>query len=152
MVEKESPPHAGGDGKNSDGKGIEIGSGVHETLARCDLRDVEAAVKLFPPGGKFIRTALAHKLMKRVLAADEYHRETPVVWQSPDGLMEGYIDLLFREGKKLVVVDYKTDANPDARLYAAQLAAYANALHAITGLQVAERLLFFLATGELVAV
>ena len=66
--------------------------------------------------------------------------------------MEGYIDLLFREGKRLVVVDYKTDAKPNARLYAAQLGAYANALEAITGQKVAEKLLFFLATGEVVAV
>ena len=160
-VEKEPPPHVGGygegghgngGGESGHGGGLEIGRGVHEALARCDLRDVEAAVKLFPPGGKFIRAALTHKLMKRVLAADEFHREAPIVWQSPDGLMEGYIDLMFREGERLVVVDYKTDAKPDASLYAAQLAAYANALQAITGQHVAEKLLFFLATGQLVAV
>ncbi|MCX6907676.1 MAG: PD-(D/E)XK nuclease family protein, partial [Verrucomicrobia bacterium] len=134
------------------GGGIEIGRGVHEALARCDLRDVEAAVKLFPAGDKFIRAALTHKLMKRVLAADEFHRELPIVWQSPDGLMEGYIDLLFREGERLVVVDFKTDAKPDPKLYAAQLTAYADALNAITGKEVVERLLFFLASGKLVAV
>ena len=134
------------------GGGLEIGRGVHEALARCDLRDVEAAVKLFPAGEKFIRTALTHDLMKRVLAADEFHREVPIVWQSPDGLMEGYIDLLFREGERLVVVDYKTDAKPEPKLYAAQLAAYADALAAITGKRVAEKLLFFLTSGELVKV
>ena len=134
------------------GGGIEIGRGVHKTLACCDLRDVEAAVKLFPAGEKFIRAALTHKLMKRVLAADEFHREMPVVWQSPDGLMEGYIDLLFREGEGLVVVDYKTDAKPDPKLYAAQLAAYADALKAITGQRVAEKLLFFLGSGDVVTV
>ena len=132
--------------------GIEIGRGVHEALARCDLRDVEAAVKLFPAGEKFIRAALDHPLTKRVLEADEFHREVPVVWRSPDGLMEGYIDLLFREGDRLVVVDYKTDAKPDAKLYAAQLAAYGDALKAITGRQVSEKLLFFLADGKLTAV
>jgi len=132
--------------------GLAMGRGVHEALARCDLRDMEAAVKLFPPGGKFIRTALEHKLMKRVLSADEHHREVPVVWRSPDGLMEGYIDLLFREGERLVVVDYKTDAKPDPKLYAAQLAAYADALKAITGRRVAEKLLLFLGSGELVSV
>ncbi|MCX6900150.1 MAG: UvrD-helicase domain-containing protein [Verrucomicrobia bacterium] len=134
------------------GGGLEIGCGVHEALARCDLRDVEAAVKLFPAGEKFIRAALTHKLMKRVLAADECHREMPVVWQSPDGLMEGYIDLLFREGEQLIVVDYKTDAKPDPTLYAPQLAAYADALKAITGQRVAEKLLFFLSSGDVVTV
>lgn len=140
-----------GSARKSNG-GLEMGRGVHEALARCDLRDVEAAVKLFPPGEKFIRAALTHTLMKRVLAADEYHREVPVVWQSPDGLMEGYIDLLFREGERLVVVDYKTDAEPDPKLYHAQLGAYAGALKATTGRRVAERLLLFLGSGELVTV
>jgi ATP-dependent helicase/nuclease subunit A len=146
-VEGKPPPHVGGYGK-----GIERGRGVHEALARCDLRDAEAAAKLYPPGEKLIRTALDHKLMKRVLAADEFHREVPVVWQSPDGLMEGCVDLLFKEGKRLVVVDYKTDSKPDPALYTAQLAAYAKALQAITGLPIAEKLLFFLATGEVMAV
>jgi ATP-dependent exoDNAse (exonuclease V) beta subunit len=130
------------------GGGIEIGRGVHEALARCDLRDVEAAVKLFPAGEKLIRAALTHELMKRVLAADEFHREMPVVWQSPDGLLEGYIDLLFREGDGLVIVDYKTDAKPDARLYQGQLAAYAAAVEAITGRRVVEKMLFFLSAGS----
>lgn len=134
------------------GGGVEIGRGVHEALARCDLRDVEAAVKLFAPGEKFIRTALTHDLMKRVLASDEFHREVPIVWQSPDGLMEGYIDLLFREGDRLIVVDYKTDAKPDPELYATQLASYADALKAISGKHVAEKLLFFLSSGKVVTV
>jgi ATP-dependent exoDNAse (exonuclease V) beta subunit len=134
------------------GGGLEIGRSVHEALAHCDLRDAEAAAKLFPPGAELIRAALTHPLMTRVLAADEFHREVPVVWQSPDGLMEGYIDLLFREGDRLVIVDYKTDAKPEPKLYTAQLAAYADALQAITGLRVAEKLLFFLSSGKVVAV
>jgi len=141
------PPYVGGYGE-----GIAVGLGVHEALARCDLRDVEGAVKLFPEGEKLIRSALTHPLMKRVLAADEFHREVPVVWQSPDGLMEGYVDLLFREGDKLVIVDYKTDAQPDPKLYAAQLAAYAQAVEAVTKQRVAEKLLFFLSTGEVAVV
>jgi ATP-dependent helicase/nuclease subunit A len=66
--------------------------------------------------------------------------------------MEGYMDLLFREGDKLVIVDYKTDAKPDAKLYAAQLAAYAQAVEAITKQRVVEKLLFFLSTGEVAVV
>lgn len=133
--------------RGAHGGGVEIGRGVHDALARCDLRDVEAAVKLFPPGEKLIRTALTHPLMKRVLAAKEFHREAPVVWQSPEGLMEGYIDLLFCEDAKLVIVDYKTDKKPNARLYADQLTAYAAAVEAVTGMRVSEKLLFFLSAG-----
>ncbi len=128
-------------------EGIEIGRGVHEALAACDPRDVDGAVKLFPVGEKLIRRALTHELTKRILAADEWHREVPVVWQSPEGLMEGCLDVLFREGDRLVIVDYKTDAQPEPKLYAEQLAAYARAVEAVMGMKVAERLLFFLATG-----
>jgi ATP-dependent exoDNAse (exonuclease V) beta subunit len=52
----------------------------------------------------------------------------------------------------LVIVDNKTDAKPEPKLYTAQLAAYADALQAITGLRVAEKLLFFLSSGKVVAV
>ena len=66
--------------------------------------------------------------------------------------MEGYIDLLFREGDRLIVVDYKTDVKSDPELYASQLASYADALKAISGKHVAEKLLFFLSSGKVVPV
>lgn len=142
-----------GIGTSATAGGIEIGRGVHEALAACDPRDADGAVKLFPPGEKLIRRALSHELTKRILAADEWHREAPVVWRSPDDLlMEGYLDVLFREGDRWVIVDYKTDAKPEPKLYAEQLAAYGRAVEAVTGMKVAERLLFFLATGAVAKV
>jgi ATP-dependent exoDNAse (exonuclease V) beta subunit len=64
--------------------------------------------------------------------------------------MEGKIDLLFREGKRWVLVDYKTDAVIDATAHATQLRAYRDALNKTAGIQVEELLVFFLRTGEVV--
>jgi ATP-dependent helicase/nuclease subunit A len=69
-----------------------------------------------------------------------------------DGIiLEGYVDLVFRDDDGLVVVDYKTDAvqgaELDARLahYRVQAAAYALAVAAATGERVARCVLCLLA-------
>jgi ATP-dependent exoDNAse (exonuclease V) beta subunit len=67
-----------------------------------------------------------------------------------DRVLEGVVDLLYRDDDGLVVVDYKTDAVPlsayAARVdfYRPQLAAYAAAVEAATGEQVARCVLLFL--------
>jgi ATP-dependent helicase/nuclease subunit A len=73
-------------------------------------------------------------------------------------LLQGMVDLYFREGDALVIVDYKTDrvegqALQDRALsYRPQLRVYAMALARITGLPVKEALLYFLHTGTIVSV
>ena len=62
--------------------------------------------------------------------------------------MDGKIDLLFREGEHWTLVDYKTDAIPDAERYRPQLEAYCEALKRVAGVEVNDVVLFFLATGE----
>ena len=61
--------------------------------------------------------------------------------------MEGRVDLLFTDDNgDLVVVDFKTDADPSPQTVAAfrrQLAVYARALTDATGLAVARRVLVF---------
>ena len=51
-----------------------------------------------------------------------------------------------------MLVDYKTDAQPAAERYRAQMQAYATALRQVAGIVVAEQWLFFLQTGEMVSV
>ncbi|MEX0907937.1 MAG: PD-(D/E)XK nuclease family protein, partial [Gemmatimonadota bacterium] len=69
-------------------------------------------------------------------------------------LVEGRIDLLFREPGGWVLVDYKSDAAGSAvpldllQQYEAQLHLYAAAWERLTGEPVAERVLLFTATGE----
>ena len=121
---------------------MELGVVVHEALERMD------ATGLPDEARQWVERALRSDLLKRVGQADEVYRELPVT----AGTLEGKIDLLFREGKKWVLVDYKTDAQPDAERYRAQMQAYATALRQVAGIAVAEQWLFFLKTGEMVSV
>jgi hypothetical protein len=68
-----------------------------------------------------------------------------------DLVLEGYVDLVFRDDDGLVVVDYKTDAvgdeaSLDARLahYRVQIGAYAHAIQEATGEPVVRGILCFL--------
>jgi ATP-dependent exoDNAse (exonuclease V) beta subunit len=78
-------------------------------------------------------------------------RETYVGTVVDDTLVEGFVDLLYRDDDGLVVVDYKTDAwGTDAHLdakverYSVQLQAYASALTTALGQPVARAVLLFL--------
>lgn len=70
--------------------------------------------------------------------------------------LQGVIDLYYIKDGEIVLVDFKTDrvqpedASPPAALeqYAVQLACYKDALEKITGLRVAEAVLYFLRTGK----
>ena len=83
-------------------------------------------------------------------AARPHWRETYVGTVVGDRVLEGFIDLLYRDEDGLVIVDYKTDAVPVAALdqrvafYRPQMAAYAAALEAATGEPVARCVLLFL--------
>jgi ATP-dependent exoDNAse (exonuclease V) beta subunit len=67
-----------------------------------------------------------------------------------DTVLEGIVDLLYRDDDGLVIVDYKTDAVPHSALstrvafYRPQMAAYAAALAAAAGEPVARCVLLFL--------
>jgi ATP-dependent helicase/nuclease subunit A len=72
-----------------------------------------------------------------------------------DHAVEGYVDLLYETADGLALVDYKTDAvsgpaDVDAKVarYRHQLAAYALALEATTGLAVVSATLVFCTAGE----
>jgi len=122
--------------------GLDLGVVVHAALERMD------ATGLPDEARELVERALQSELFNRVGAADEVYRELPFA----AGPLEGKIDLLFREGDRWVLVDYKTDTQPDAERYRPQLHAYAAALRQVAGIVVAEQWLFFLNTGEMVSV
>jgi ATP-dependent exoDNAse (exonuclease V) beta subunit len=84
-------------------------------------------------------SALGHPLFDRVRAAErrrQCHREWPVIWQAPSGvLVEGTIDLVFEEKEGLIALDFKTDRElaTDLDGYKRQLTYYCRALEAATG-------------------
>ncbi|MGI8776387.1 MAG: PD-(D/E)XK nuclease family protein, partial [Acidimicrobiales bacterium] len=99
------------------------------------------------------RSALASELVQRA-ARREHWREVYVGVPYGDGVLEGYIDLLYRDDDGLVVVDYKTDAwRPETDLeakverYRVQLDAYAQAVTAVVGEPVVRSQLLFLAAA-----
>ncbi len=111
----------------------------------------------------------ASPIGRRILHADEVWRElrfsmlTPAerVFGVPTGeevLLQGVADCCFREGDLLTVVDYKTDFVTEETLaehaaeYAPQIRAYAAALERLLKKPVREGVLYFLRTGQSVAV
>ena len=121
---------------------MELGTLVHAALERMDASGLTGETR------EMVERALRSELFKRVGKAEEVYRELPLA----AGNLEGKIDLLFREGERWVLVDYKTDRQPDAAQYRAQMQAYATALREVTGITVTEQWLFFLRTGEMVGV
>ncbi|GAA4982439.1 UvrD-helicase domain-containing protein [Pseudonocardia tropica] len=93
-----------------------------------------------------VRAALAAPVVRRA-AAREHWRETYVGTEIDGTLVEGYVDLLFRDIDGLVLVDYKTDQAAGAQALAAyttQLEVYARAIADATGEPVVRRVLVFL--------
>jgi ATP-dependent helicase/nuclease subunit A len=94
------------------------------------------------------------------LSADEYARvigrpaADPAA--APYEVLDGRIDLVFREDDGWVIVDFKSDAAGDRipaelmRMYRAQLALYTDAWQRLSGEPVKEARLFFTAPGVLV--
>jgi ATP-dependent exoDNAse (exonuclease V) beta subunit len=136
--------------------GPEFGSLVHATLATVPLDAGEAIVSAtastqarilpfdLPPeevyaAAEVVSSALRHPLFERVRAAERRrrcHREWPVIWQSPSGvLVKGTIDLVFEEDGALIALDFKTDRElaTDLDRYKRQLTYYCKALEAATG-------------------
>ena len=89
----------------------------------------------------------------------DWWRETPVAGPVGDGIVEGFIDLLFKEEDGFVIVDYKTDAlgtedeieRAMAR-YRLQGGGYALALSRATGANVKEVSFLFLEPSRAVTV
>ena len=101
----------------------------------------------------------AAPIVKRALDSGRWWRETPVAGPVGDGIVEGFIDLLFKEEDGFVIVDYKTDAlGSDEEIeramarYRLQGGGYALALSRATGATVKEVSFLFLEPSREVTV
>jgi len=89
----------------------------------------------------------------RYAASRPHWRETYTGTRISDRILEGVIDLLYRDDDGMVIVDYKTDAAPVPALasrvdyYRPQMAAYAYAVEAATAEPVVRCILLFLTPG-----
>jgi ATP-dependent helicase/nuclease subunit A len=131
-------------------RGRRFGSLVHAVLAQAPLdADAQAIEALVAGCSRLVGAtsdeaaaaaiavtgALAHPWMKRAGLARDCRREVPIVHALADGtLVEGIIDLAFREPEGWVIVDFKTDAELEQHAsYAEQVRLYMDAVHAATG-------------------
>jgi ATP-dependent exoDNAse (exonuclease V) beta subunit len=96
---------------------------------------------------KMVGSAISSELLARARTAEQVYRELPFTQVLGEGLMEGQVDLLFYEKGQWVLVDYKTDARVEVAKYTEQLRAYEIALKQVAGIDLAQKLLFFLGSG-----
>jgi ATP-dependent exoDNAse (exonuclease V) beta subunit len=128
---------------------VELGAGraMIEAAATLEARKLGATPLEEAAAARAVEAALAHPIIERARAAEargECRRETPVSMVDDAGvLVEGIVDLAFREGSAWTVVDFKTDreiarAEP---VYRRQVALYAAAITRATGEQATAALL-----------
>lgn len=127
---------------------LATGNGLHEVA--CAQAAAEGVDKKRSVVEKIARTALRSGVAQQA-AATEHWREVWVGATVGECVVEGYIDLLYRQSSGLVVVDWKTDqvgddpndeeTNTKLQRYRLQGASYVAALESATGLRV-ERMVF----------
>ena len=143
--------------------GTSVGRAVHSVLQTIDLStgdgmeetsQAQAAAEGIPQRwaevARLARVAVDSDIVRRAVAASRFWREVPVAAPMSNGVLQGFIDLLFEEDGNLVVVDYKTDAvdsdhvEDAAARYGPQGGAYALAVQKATGRPVTEVVFLFL--------
>ena len=143
--------------------GSAIGRAVHGVLQTVDLATgaglAEACAAQAAAEGVLGREAVIEAFCRSALASEvvrdaarlPHWREVYVGIPYGDGVLEGYIDLLYRTDAGLVVVDYKTDSWRDegdlqAKVdrYRVQIEAYGRAVSEAAGERVAGLVLLFL--------
>ncbi len=143
--------------------GTAVGRAVHAVLQTVDLATGEgieatAAAQAAAEGvigreeqiAALARSALSTDIAREAVACG-FRREMYVAAPVAGRTLEGYVDLVYRTGVGLVVVDYKTDVWHDERdldekvaRYRLQGASYALALETVTGERVARCVFLFL--------
>ena len=103
--------------------GAPLGRAVHAVLQTIDLASgdgiedtasaqatAEGIPQLQADVAELAWAAVNSDIVRRAVASGRYWREAHIAAPIGDGVLEGFIDLLFEENGELVVVDYKTDA------------------------------------------
>ncbi len=108
-------------------------------LAAMEARVLGVGEELAGAAAQVAHAALRHDVLQRAREAElrgECRRETPVAFVSDDGvLVEGVVDLAFREQGTWWVVDFKTDVDLTTRkdAYARQVGYYVEGIARATG-------------------
>jgi ATP-dependent exoDNAse (exonuclease V) beta subunit len=120
---------------DADDRQVRASAGINGRMFGATEGEIEAAIAV-------VTNALKHPILRRAEASGKkggLRRETPVVLRLDDGsLVEGVIDLAFREGDSWTVVDFKTDREFEASSarYLTQVRLYSEAVRASTSQKV----------------
>jgi len=105
-----------------------------------------------------VRKAINSPLLQRVIKSGNYQKEVPFTYKDNGTIFEGVMDVVFREGEGLVVLDFKTDKlersdlNPRIEHYRPQARVYSDAIKTIFGVPPKEVILYFLHLMEPVSI
>ncbi len=136
--------------------GDDLAGEAARQLAQMAESGVLTAAEAKAVPARMVTALLSSPLGVRMLASEMLHREWAFTFSrtAQDGtrqLVQGVIDCCFVERGAWVLVDYKTDSPGDVpgalSRHRPQLALYAEALEAITGLPVRERVLYLVRAG-----
>lgn len=118
--------------------GMEYGTRIHELFEKIDYQaSPEERYHLLPDdineSEKEILTSFVnHPLIQSLLPESEFLQEFPFYLKEEDKLQHGYMDLLIRNDKEIILIDYKTDNGVSEEMikerYTPQQKAYADAL------------------------
>jgi ATP-dependent exoDNAse (exonuclease V) beta subunit len=118
-------------------------------IVALDLSEAEAQDAV-----EIVHRALKSPLISRVLSSDGYYKEVPFTYKQDGTLVEGKIDVVFREHGSVYVIDFKTDriARKDlkarAEHYRGQAETYGGAIQAALGVQPEQIIFYFVAVDE----
>jgi ATP-dependent exoDNAse (exonuclease V) beta subunit len=121
-----------------------------EGLLQVEGKAIGATGPMIKKAGELVRQALDSSILQRVIKSGNYHKEVPFTFKNNGTIFEGVMDVVFKEGDGLVVLDFKTDLierddlNSRVDHYRPQVKVYSDAIKTIFGVPPNEVILFFL--------
>ena len=95
-------------------RAVEIGSAVHELLEEVDLASPSVPEIEDERIRSLVTAYVESNLAKRIAALPNVGKERHFTFEHDDVLLHGYIDVLHFDGKRALVVDYKTNLIGDS--------------------------------------
>ncbi|NWG02420.1 MAG: UvrD-helicase domain-containing protein, partial [Syntrophaceae bacterium] len=129
-----------------------------EKMAEIEGKDLGATGSMIKRAGEMVREAINSAILQRVIKSSNYQKEVPFTYKNNGTIFEGVMDVVFKEGDGLVVLDFKTDFVKKDDLksriehYKPQVRVYSDAIKTIFGKPPKEVILFFLHPMEPVSV
>lgn len=128
-----------------------------DKLAEIEGKGLGVTGPMIERAGKLVKEAISSQLLQRVIQSENYQKEVPFTYVQEGRMVEGVMDVVFREGEDWVVLDFKTDQIDQEELeakvkqYTPQVRIYSEAIKTLFGKPPKEVILFFLHRMEAVS-